>query len=106
MTSLRAKRSNLCDGVRQPYALSPVGIHIRGASLVLAQSEVVVLEISVARRFEGEAGFVETISFLAGQGFRLCDIVGAADTAQGLLKQLDLAFLRVDGELAKKVYCD
>jgi hypothetical protein len=31
MTSLRAKQSNLCDGVRQPYAPSPSGIHIREA---------------------------------------------------------------------------
>jgi hypothetical protein len=79
---------------------------LRGASVVLAQSEVVVLEMSVAKRFDGEAGFVETLSFLAGQGFRLCDIVGAADTPQGLLSQVDFAFLRVEGELARKVYCD
>jgi FkbM family methyltransferase len=79
---------------------------LRGASVVLAQSEVVVLEMSVAKRFDGEAGFVETISFLAGQGFRLCDIVGAADTPQGLLSQVDLAFLRVNGELAGKMYRD
>jgi FkbM family methyltransferase len=79
---------------------------LRGASIVLAQSEVVVLEMSVAKRFDGEAGFVETISFLAGKGFRLCDIVGAVDTPQGLLQQVDLAFLRVEGEMARWVYRD
>jgi len=34
----------------------------------------------------------------------LPDIVGAADMPQGLLSQIDLAFLRVNGELDRCVY--
>jgi len=79
---------------------------LKGASFVLTQAEVLVLEMSVAKRFDGEAGFAEIVSFLESRGFRLCDIIGAADTPRGLLKQMDLAFLRGNGKLAKRVYCD
>ena len=76
---------------------------LKGAKLILTQTEVVIVETSVSRRFEGGSEFADIVTFLRGEGFRLCDIVGAADGPEGLLMQLDLAFLRVDGMLAKKM---
>lgn len=76
---------------------------LKGARLVLEHSEVVVLEVSVSKRFDRGADFSDAISFLTKCGFRLCDIVGAADTPQGLLMQIDLAFLRANGALSKKL---
>ena len=76
---------------------------LKGAQVVLGLSEVVIVETSVAKRFEGGADFAETVSFLTRHGFRLCDIVAAADTPAGLLLHVDLAFVRMDGDLSKKL---
>jgi FkbM family methyltransferase len=65
----------------------------RGASEVLQQTEFVIAEVSVARRFQETPSFASFVSLMAESGFRLYDILdGQKGAVGGEVIWLDLLF--------------
>jgi len=71
---------------------------IKGAIKTLNNFEVIILEVGMIEQYVGQPIFHEYIAYLATQGFVVYDIihVGYADT--GMLAQLDLVFVKKDGQ--------
>ena len=67
---------------------------LRGATATLRRTDVVIIESSVAKRFEGAAGFEEVVGFMFAQGFRLRDIVRVSRHPGGGVRHMDLVFQR------------
>lgn len=73
---------------------------IRGARKVLESTDLVLMEMSVLPRFDGEASFAERIRFMDDAGFRLFDIPVLSQTrANGPLSFIDAAFVRKENKL-------
>ena len=77
---------------------------LQGATRCLARAEAVLLELSVAGSYNlGAPSFAEHVAYLDTKGFSLFDVgeqhrmSGASLTAEGLLFQLDLLFVRKGG---------
>jgi len=51
---------------------------IRGSAALLDETQFVIAEVSVTKRFEGSYSFAEFIALMDSHGFRLCDILLAA----------------------------
>jgi FkbM family methyltransferase len=68
---------------------------LEGARKTLEQTEFIVMEISVERRYSGEPNFARTIAFLDQCGFELFDIPSLAQAGRnGQLIYLDAAFVQ------------
>jgi FkbM family methyltransferase len=65
---------------------------LRGAQDTLRKIDMLVLETSVAQRFEGAARFADVVGFLEAQGFELCDIVHIARDRRVGVRHADLVF--------------
>ena len=81
---------------------------LQGATRCLAQAEAVLLELSVAGSYNlGAPSFAEHVAYLDSKGFSLFDVgeqhrmSGASLTAEGLLFQLDLLFVRKGGRFIR-----
>lgn len=75
---------------------------LRGAGRLLEDVELVLCEISVMPRHEGEADFVEIATFLKGFGLTLFDIVDMSQRGRdGPLAYIDVAFVRTDSALRR-----
>lgn len=73
---------------------------LRGARKALASTELVIMEMSVMTRFDGEASFADRIRFMDEAGFRLFDIPALSQTrTNGPLSFIDAAFVRKDRDL-------
>jgi hypothetical protein len=48
---------------------------IRGSTRLLEDTQFVIAEVGVQKRFEGSYSFEEFISLMGSCGFRLCDIL-------------------------------
>jgi FkbM family methyltransferase len=71
-----------------------------GATDTLRRAEVVVAEVSVAKRFEGSYEFSELIALMADRGFRLFDLLDVTTLGRGgPINFLDAAFVRRDSAL-------
>jgi FkbM family methyltransferase len=67
---------------------------LRGAVRSLQRTQMVIIEVSVMRRYEGEGSFAEIVGFLHQQGFRLYDIIELNQLgADGPLSYIDAAFV-------------
>jgi FkbM family methyltransferase len=67
---------------------------LRGAATTLWQTQMVIVELSVMRRYAGEGSFAEIVGLLAGHGFRLYDIIELDQLgADGPLSYIDTAFV-------------
>ena len=55
---------------------------IEGAAKFLRETQFVIAEVSVSRRFEDSYSFAEFIELMRRNGFRLCDILSAPRTVQ------------------------
>lgn len=96
---------SIADRWSPPYALK-VDVEgteldvLRGARKVLESSQLVIMEMSVMSRFDGEASFADRIRFMDEAGFRLFDIPALSQTrAGGPLSFIDAAFVRRDSDL-------
>ena len=69
---------------------------LRGAEAALRQSEFVIAEVSIKKRFVGGYRFSEAIEFLAARGFELADILNQHG---GMPWFYDCLFLRRDHPL-------
>lgn len=66
---------------------------LAGATEVLRQTQFVISEVSVARRFEDSYGFAELIAYLDAHGFSLCDILeGFKGSKTGEVLYIDAIF--------------
>ena len=81
---------------------------LQGATRCLARAEAVLLELSVAGSYNlGAPSFAEHVAYLDTKGFSLFDVgeqhrmSGASLTAEGLLFQLDLLFVRKGGRFTR-----
>jgi FkbM family methyltransferase len=73
-----------------------------GAAEVLRQSELVVLETSLFRFYEGAPDLHAVVDFMKRRGFVVYDVVGARwRPLDGALAQVDLVFAREDGVLRR-----
>lgn len=74
---------------------------LHGATAILEQTNVVLLEVAVTERQVGEPDLVDVGAFMKGSGFRLVDIpVIAQHSTNGQLLYVDVAFAKVGGALA------
>lgn len=71
---------------------------LKGAEKVLDKFEVIVLEVGMIEQYIGQPVFHEYVDYLAKRNFVVYDIIhtGYADT--GLLAQIDLVFVKKDGQ--------
>ena len=68
---------------------------LKGATKILANTDLLISEVSVARRLEQEARFCELVSHLDHVGFDLFDIIDMSQLERnGRLIYLDAAFVR------------
>jgi hypothetical protein len=73
---------------------------LKGGRDLLRRTEMVITELSVARRFEGGASCGEFFAFMEACGFALFDVVDLAQLgANGPLVSMDVAFLSRDSWL-------
>ena len=69
---------------------------LKGALETLKKAECLIVETSVARRYEGSYAFADMIAFLAANGFGLSDILDVqAFNGDGDISYMDIAFTRV-----------
>jgi FkbM family methyltransferase len=67
---------------------------IAGGHATLARAELVLLELSVLHRYDGEASFAEAIATMDGLGFEVFDFPELTQTsAHGPLSYVDVAFV-------------
>ena len=96
--TVKTQRLDDFDRYRPPYVLK---IDVEGAELMvlegarrtLEQTELIIAEISVMRRYSDEPTFAETIAALDGLGFELFDIPELSQAHNGPLIYLDAAFV-------------
>src|SRR5690606_38784931 len=68
-----------------------------GSSRTLDNTAVVIVEISVAQRFQGSYSFAELVGLLDQHGFRLFDILAVQPLGRaGAINYMDVAFVRKD----------
>lgn len=72
---------------------------LRGAIKTLKDTEIIICEIGVQKRYTGQAELSEVFSFMASQHFQLFDIVDMAATKGGALSYLDAVFIRQGSRL-------
>lgn len=76
---------------------------LRGASLALAISEVVILEVSLLPYNQGAPSFLEVMSFMANSGFVIYDFCGQARReSDNALFQADVVFVKDNSQLRAK----
>ena len=67
---------------------------IEGATATLAQTQLVIAEVSVARRFDQSYTFAEFVALMAARGFELCDVLNVVKATDGDVSYMDCAFRR------------
>ena len=67
---------------------------LRGAKSVLGGARFVIAECSVEQRFESSYRFEDLIGFMAEQGFRVHSLLSANEDYRGIIRFVDLAFVR------------
>lgn len=68
---------------------------LKGAVQTLAKAECLIVETSVARRYEGSYAFADLIAFLASRDFGLSDILDVQSfDGDGDISYMDIAFTR------------
>jgi len=76
---------------------------LRGASAVLEQTEIVILEVSFFRLFTSNPIFSEVVIFMAERGFEMYDLLGSSTRPlDGALAQADVVFARRNGMLRRQ----
>ena len=74
---------------------------LRGAAEMMCDVEMVVVEVSIAKRFEEDTDFHDIVVLMHGHGFVVFDIVGAATNKAGMMSHIDLVFVRLNSTLRK-----
>jgi hypothetical protein len=69
---------------------------LAGASRVLENTEIVVMEVSILEYNKGAPDFRRIIGTLADLGFVVLDLVDPSRDPRGQLEQADMVFIRTD----------
>jgi FkbM family methyltransferase len=69
---------------------------IEGAATLLEETQFVIAEVSVARRFEGSYTFAEFVAQMDDARFELDDVIGVDKTATGGVAYMDCVFKKAD----------
>lgn len=78
---------------------------LRGATKVLSKTDLVLLEVAVVERQEGEGDLIEIGIIMKENGFRLIDIpMLTQQSTSGALLYMDVAFARIGGSADITVY--
>jgi FkbM family methyltransferase len=98
--------TTLDDVVRKHALTPPFGIKIDtegfelnvilGAEKTLAASEFAIIETSVQNRFEGSYGFLEFLNEMHRRGFGVANVLSAKRDQQGLVRYMDILYIRED----------
>lgn len=76
---------------------------LRGAEAVLAEAELVILEVVLYDFFDRGARVTEVIDFMAERGFAVYDLMDPGyRPLDGALSQIDVAFARENGVLRRR----
>jgi FkbM family methyltransferase len=67
---------------------------IRGAKEALSQTDFIIAETSVQKRFENSYTFVEFISEMFAHGFEVSNILSAKPDKAGLVRFMDILYVR------------
>ncbi len=71
---------------------------LKGAAGILADTELVLLEVSLFEFYEGIPQLYEVVAFMKERGFVVYDIVGGHNRpVDGALAQVDIAFVKENG---------
>ena len=77
-------------------------IVLDGASDILADTEVVILEIQLFRFFIGGYDFYDIVTYMKRKGFCVCDIFGLVyRPLDEALASVDMVFVKEDGQFRK-----
>lgn len=71
---------------------------LKGAAEVLDNFEVIILEVGMIEQYIGQPVFHEYVAYMAERNYVVYDIIHAAYADTGLLAQLDLVFVKKDGQ--------
>jgi FkbM family methyltransferase len=75
---------------------------LRGASATLAQTEILIVEVTVTKRSERDVSFGTFMAYVESLGFALIDILELTPLRrQGTLSYVDAAFARSDGHFCR-----
>jgi FkbM family methyltransferase len=100
--------SLLADGLLRPPQLVKLDVQgyesavLEGGERLWGSTEVFMIELSLDRFWAGAKTLPEMIAFFAARGFLPFDFYHQFRGEDGLLSQIDCAFLRGDGELARE----
>ena len=79
---------------------------LKGATTIIDNFEVIVLECSLIESYIGQPIFHEYIAYLASLGFVVYDIIHTGYVPEtGMLAQIDLVFVKKDGYFRKDQRC-
>lgn len=78
---------------------------LKGATAIMDQFEVIVLECGLIETLIGQPIFHEYVAYLAEQGFVVYDIINTLFSDIGLLAQIDLVFVKKDGQFRQDQRC-
>jgi FkbM family methyltransferase len=74
---------------------------LKGAEKVLNNFEVILMEVGVTEGYVGQPIFHEYLNYMAERGFVMYDIIHTGYSDAGLLYQLDIVFVKKDGQFRK-----
>lgn len=78
---------------------------LKGATTIMDQFEVIVLECGLIETLIGQPIFHEYVAYLAEQNFVVYDIIHTGFSDIGLLAQIDLVFVKKDGQFRQDQRC-
>jgi FkbM family methyltransferase len=74
---------------------------LKGAEKTLDNFEIIVLEVGMIEQYIGQPVFHEYIAYLAERGYVVYDIMHTGYAATGMLAQIDVAFVKENGQFRK-----
>jgi FkbM family methyltransferase len=78
---------------------------LKGATTIMDQFEVIILECGMIESYIGQPIFHEYVAYLADHGFVVYDIIHTGFSETGLLAQIDLVFVKKDGQFRQDQRC-
>jgi FkbM family methyltransferase len=78
---------------------------LKGATAIMDQFEVIVLECGMIETLIGQPIFHEYVAYLAERDFVVYDIIHTGFSDIGLLAQIDLVFVKKDGQFRQDQRC-
>jgi FkbM family methyltransferase len=78
---------------------------LKGATVCIDNFEVIVMECGIIEQYIGQPIFHEYIAYLAKLGFVVYDIIHTGYAETGMFAQIDLVFVKKDGQFRQDQRC-